>query len=65
MRNPRLTETPCDGPAFRRLAISYAVNELGDWLGIVALSVLVFEQTGQRPGDRRCSSSGPASCRRC
>jgi MFS family permease len=33
-------------PAFRRLVLSYAVNELGDWLGIVALSVLVFEQTG-------------------
>jgi len=33
-------------PAFRRLALSYAVNELGDWLGIVALSVLVFERTG-------------------
>jgi len=33
-------------PAFRRLAISYAVNELGDWMGIVALSVLVFELTG-------------------
>lgn len=31
---------------FRRLAISYAVNELGDWMGIVALSVLVFDQTG-------------------
>jgi MFS family permease len=30
---------------FRRLAISYAVNEMGDWLGIVALSVLVFELT--------------------
>jgi MFS family permease len=27
------------------LALSYGVNELGDWLGIVALSVLVFEQT--------------------
>lgn len=32
--------------AFRRLAISYAVNELGDWMGIVALSVLVFDRTG-------------------
>lgn len=32
-------------PAFRRLAASYAVNELGDWMGIVALSVLVFDQT--------------------
>jgi MFS family permease len=30
---------------FRRLATTYAVNELGDWMGIVALSVLVFEQT--------------------
>ena len=32
--------------AFRRLAASYAVNELGDWMGIVALSVLVFDRTG-------------------
>lgn len=30
---------------FRRLAATYTVNELGDWMGIVALSVLVFEQT--------------------
>jgi len=37
---------PLRRPAFRRLALSYAVNELGDWLGIVALSVLVFELTG-------------------
>ena len=37
---------PLRRPIFRRLAISYAVNELGDWMGIVALSVLVFEQTG-------------------
>jgi MFS family permease len=36
---------PLRRPAFRRLAISYAVNEMGDWLGIVALSVLVFELT--------------------
>jgi MFS family permease len=44
MSNPRLRE-PLRRPDFRRLALSYAVNELGDWLGIVALSVLVFEQT--------------------
>jgi MFS family permease len=44
MSNPRLRD-PLRRPAFRRLALSYAVNELGDWLGIVALSVLVFEQT--------------------
>ena len=30
---------------FRRLAATYAVNELGDWMGIVALSVLVFDRT--------------------
>lgn len=44
MRKPRLTD-PLRRPPFRRLALSYAVNELGDWLGIVALSVLVFELT--------------------
>jgi predicted MFS family arabinose efflux permease len=37
---------PLRHPAFRRLATSYAINELGDWMGIVALSVLVFGQTG-------------------
>src|ERR1051325_6166139 len=31
---------------FRRLAASYAVNQMGDWMGIVALSVLVFDRTG-------------------
>jgi MFS family permease len=31
--------------AFRRLATTYVVNEMGDWMGIVALSVLVFDQT--------------------
>jgi MFS family permease len=37
---------PLRRPVFRRLAASYAVNELGDWMGIVALSVLVFDRTG-------------------
>ena len=32
-------------PAFRRLAFSFTTNEFGDWLGIVALSVLVFDRT--------------------
>jgi MFS family permease len=36
---------PLRRPLFRRLATSYAVNELGDWMGIIALSVLVFERT--------------------
>jgi MFS family permease len=37
---------PLRRPPFRRLATSYAVNELGDWMGIVALSVLVYDRTG-------------------
>ncbi|HEY5709473.1 MAG TPA: MFS transporter [Solirubrobacterales bacterium] len=45
MRNSRLTD-PLKRPQFRRLAVSYAVNELGDWMGIVALSVLVYDRTG-------------------
>ena len=45
MPTPRLT-APLRRPLFRRLAASYAVNELGDWMGIIALSVLVFDQTG-------------------
>jgi MFS family permease len=45
MPRPALID-PLRKPAFRRLATSYAVNELGDWMGIVALSVLVFDRTG-------------------
>jgi len=45
MRRSRLTD-PLRRPQFRRLAASYAVNELGDWMGIVALSVLVYDRTG-------------------
>ena len=45
MAEPGL-RAPLRRHGFRRLALSYAVNELGDWLGIVALSVLVFDQTG-------------------
>lgn len=36
---------PLRRPPFRRLATTYAVNEIGDWMGIIALSVLVFDQT--------------------
>src|SRR6478609_8830597 len=45
MRRRRLTD-PLRRPLFRRLATTYAVNELGDWMGIIALSVLVFDRTG-------------------
>jgi MFS family permease len=36
---------PLSRPAFRRLAASFTINELGDWLGIVALAILVFDRT--------------------
>jgi MFS family permease len=44
MSEHRLTD-PLRRPLFRRLAASYSINELGDWMGIIALSVLVFDQT--------------------
>src|SRR5690349_8452685 len=31
---------------FRRLAVGRLVDELGDWLGEIALAVLVFDRTG-------------------
>lgn len=45
MPSPGLTH-PLKRPQFRRLAASYVINELGDWMGIVALSLLVYDQTG-------------------
>jgi len=33
-------------PGFRHLVFAYTVNELGNWLGEIALAVLVFDQTG-------------------
>jgi MFS family permease len=44
MRSPGLKD-PLRRPAFRRLATTYTVNEMGDWMGIIALSVLVFDRT--------------------
>ncbi|MFN8160722.1 MAG: MFS transporter [Solirubrobacterales bacterium] len=37
---------PFRRPMFRRLAVSYAINEIGDWMGVVALAVLVYDRTG-------------------
>ncbi|MGH2966685.1 MAG: MFS transporter [Solirubrobacterales bacterium] len=37
---------PLSIPVFRRLAFARLVDELGDWLGEIALAVLVFDQTG-------------------
>lgn len=31
---------------FRRLAAAYTLNEVGDWFATIALTVLVFDQTG-------------------
>ena len=45
MRSPGLM-APLRRPLFRRLAATYAINELGDWMGLVALSVLVYDETG-------------------
>lgn len=33
-------------PGFGRLAGAYLVNEMGNWLGEVALAIIVFDQTG-------------------
>jgi hypothetical protein len=33
-------------PGFPQLASAYTVNEIGNWLGEIALAVLVFEETG-------------------
>ena len=36
---------PLRDPAFRRLLVSYTVNELGDSVGVVALALLVYDRT--------------------
>jgi len=33
-------------PGFGNLSLAYLVNELGNWLGEIALAILVFDQTG-------------------
>lgn len=33
--------------AFRRLAAAYTLNEMGDWFATIALTVLVFDRTGE------------------
>ncbi len=42
--------TPLSVPAFRRLATSYTLNELGWGFGTVALAVLVYQRTGSAMG---------------
>jgi MFS family permease len=38
--------SPLRLPGFRQLATAYTVNELGNWLGEIALAVLVYDETG-------------------
>lgn len=45
MKRPRAL-TPLGEPGFGRLSTAYLVNELGNWLGEVALAIVVFDQTG-------------------
>lgn len=37
---------PLSLPGFKRLAAAYFTNEMGNWLGEIALAVIVFELTG-------------------
>jgi MFS family permease len=37
---------PLRRPAFRRLAVTFTLNELADWMAVIALAVLVFDRTG-------------------
>jgi MFS family permease len=40
------TLRPIRLPGFRSLGFAYLVNELGNWLGEIALAILVFDRTG-------------------
>jgi len=37
-------------PAFRRLAVAYALNEVVDWIATIALALLVYDRTGDALG---------------
>ncbi|HEY5318041.1 MAG TPA: MFS transporter [Solirubrobacteraceae bacterium] len=38
--------SPLGSATFRHLAAAYTINELGNWVGDVALAILVFDRTG-------------------
>ena len=38
-------QRPLSVPGFRNVAAGYTINELGNWLGEIALAVLVFDRT--------------------
>jgi hypothetical protein len=41
-----LEKSPLRLTTFRHLAAAYTINELGNWIGAVALAILVFDRTG-------------------
>jgi MFS family permease len=41
-----LDRRPLRSATFRHLAAAYTINELGNWVGDVALAILVFDRTG-------------------
>jgi predicted MFS family arabinose efflux permease len=40
------SRSPLRIPAFRRIAVAWTVNDFGNWVGDVALAILVFDRTG-------------------
>jgi MFS family permease len=45
-RPMRKSLRPLRLPGFRQLASVYTINELGNWIGEIALAVLVYDETG-------------------
>jgi MFS family permease len=45
-RPMRKSLSPLRLPGFRQLASVYTINELGNWVGEIALAVLVYDETG-------------------
>ena len=59
----RKSLSPLRLPGFRQLASAYTVNELGNWVGEIALAVLVYDETGSPLATAACSWAW-CSCRR-
>ena len=48
--HPGATSCPSRTPAFGRLLASYTLNSIGDYVGLVALALLVYAETRDRAG---------------
>src|SRR3954452_10537496 len=42
---PDIPATPLRVAGFKTLATAYSINELGNWLGDIALAILVYDHT--------------------